>query len=86
MGEIGRQHVLSNFTWRHSAIKFHDFCEQWPMRAEATELKSAMMRNQVPGRGRRWLTRSANLAGLLRRREVGNAFLLIGNFLQRRGL
>jgi glycosyltransferase involved in cell wall biosynthesis len=83
IAETGRQHVLSNFTWRHCAVRFHEFCKL----LSPTE-KSIPPIPRVAGARRFWirqLRRIAFLAQLLRGLQFGRVLIVVGRFLQRRG-
>jgi glycosyltransferase involved in cell wall biosynthesis len=84
MGEAGRQHVLSQLTWRHAAFRFHEFSRQ--------QLSGASRSVTAGGRGaatrRHWTRqfgRAALMLDLLRRGQLGRVLVLVGRFLQRRG-
>jgi glycosyltransferase involved in cell wall biosynthesis len=83
MGEIGRQHVLSRFTWRHCAFRFHDFCKQLaPLERATPPITRAARTRRFWSRQRR---RAGLLLDLLRHRQFGRVLVLAGRFLQRRG-
>ena len=83
MGENGRQHVLSNFTWRHCAARLHGFCRRLP----AIERAIPPIKPRA-GATRFWLRqlrRTRFAFDLLRQGQFGRVFVLVGRFLQRRG-
>jgi glycosyltransferase involved in cell wall biosynthesis len=83
MGEMGRQHVLSHFTWRHSAARFHEFCRQLP----PVERSRPPIKRSISAR-RFWLRqfrRTALVFELLRHGQIGRVLVTLGRFLQRRG-
>jgi hypothetical protein len=83
MGEMGRQHVLSHFTWRHSAARFHEFCSQLP----PVERSRPPIKRSISAR-RFWLRqfrRTALVFELLRHGQIGRVLVTLGRFLQRRG-
>jgi glycosyltransferase involved in cell wall biosynthesis len=83
MGENGRQHVLSHFTWRHCAARFHEFCKQLPAIDRAIPpLRAGVSASRF---WRRQFRRMEFAFGLLRQGQLGRVLVLIGRFLQRRG-
>jgi glycosyltransferase involved in cell wall biosynthesis len=84
MGEKGRQHVLSEFTWRHSAMGFYHLCRELPV-GEKRGISASVGAKRTPSSTLILLRRAALIARLLRLRQFGKALLLIGGFLQRRG-
>jgi len=83
MGENGRQHVLSNFTWRHCAVRFHQFRRRLP--ASERSIPPVRIRAST---SRFWLRQFRRLAlafRLLRASQFGRLLVLVGRFLQRRG-
>lgn len=84
MGEIGRQHVLSNFTWRHSAVRFHHFCRNHlhSRQSSAPPITSFRYATRF---WQRQASRAALLSQLLRQKQFGRALVRVGRFLQKRG-
>jgi glycosyltransferase involved in cell wall biosynthesis len=84
MGETGRQHVLSHFTWRHSAARFHEFCRN---QLPAVERPPPPIKRGLTTR-RFWsrqFRRAALVFELLRQGRIGRVLVLAGIFLQRKG-
>ena len=84
MGELGRQHVLSKFTWRHSAARFHEFSRQRisPVERPPPSIKRGLATKRF---WRRQLGRTALVLRLLRQGQIGRVLVTLGRFLQRRG-
>jgi glycosyltransferase involved in cell wall biosynthesis len=84
MGEIGRQHVLSKFTWRHSAFRFHQFSKQQLAASHRVDPPT-----RIAAKARSFWSRQFKrvdlFTHLLKHRRFGRALVLIGRFLQRRG-
>jgi glycosyltransferase involved in cell wall biosynthesis len=83
MAEIGRQHVLSHFTWRHCAFRFHQFCKRLP--SIERSIPPPRRTEKTRRFWSRQLRRAMLVIFLLRQRQFGRTLVRVGRFLQRRG-